>query len=63
VSAHTLSELLTDGPGDINTNVGGPLRHDLARVVTDETVYADKADIVKAAAACAVVKATSGKRV
>lgn len=69
VAAHTLHVYLTDGPGNINTNVGAPQRHVLARILTYEAgyntggnVYSDETDVRTASADCAVVKATDGKK-
>ncbi len=62
-SAHTLSEFLTDGPGNVNTDVGESLRHDLGSVVSlgyDGNPDALASVMKTAAADCAVVKATDG---
>jgi hypothetical protein len=63
VAAGNMSAFITNGPHNVNTNVGEPLRQDLARIVTvayNGNVDTIHTDISRAAADCAAVTATSG---
>jgi hypothetical protein len=65
VAAHAMSVFITKGPGDKNSNVGEPLRDDLARIVAvayNGNLGTIDTDIAKATADCAVVKATNGAK-
>lgn len=67
-TGHQLASFLVSPSGKVNANIVQPLRHDLARVLTDAAgvsgglLNADTQDLIRAAEDCGAVKVWKGQR-